>query len=295
MRTARTLRLATLLAVMLVPDPSRARADVAPSLSAVDTPAELDGQDLPNSTAAFDAFRAAAAPLGTLVTTNLGTATQTLTPTTLGDVVTIAPTDGLTVTLAKVMADPTSLVASGVASTNPNMADGFNVTSTAGSFLRLTPDATNPAVTTSTASFAFARPVDAFGVYLMGLGTAPGTFQMSVYVAGQTAPTTYQLSNVTASNVITPGGSQYLDLVEPGASITGIVFQMSGFTTTSRDIVSFDGISFVNTTAIPEPSPAVLLTIGGSMILGARSVVRDRARARGRAGREGDGLGRVGR
>jgi hypothetical protein len=47
---------------------------------------------------------------------------------------------------------------------------------------------------------------------------------------------------------------------------------MTGFTTTSRDIVSLDGISFV--TVVPEPSTGFLLTVGGLALVGARSLGR---------------------
>ena len=252
--TARTLRLATVLAAILLPD--LARADFTLSYSLVDTPVNVLQPVLPNSMAEYTSFEGKAKELGTLVPTDLSTA-STETPTTA------TFSNGLSIALSGAKTSATvPEITSGIVSTNANPVDGFSVTPNS-MFLRLTPDATNPNVTMTTASFTFAHPVLGFGVYITGLGTAPGALQALVYDGG---PLGYQSTGPIVGN--SAGGAQYLDILSPGAGFTRVDFQMRGFTTTSRDIISFDGISFIN--PVPEPATSVLLAIGGLALLGSR-------------------------
>ncbi len=267
MRRARLLRLTALLAATLLP--GQARADFTPDLSSVEVvanpPAELPS--LPNSPQAT-AYLKVATEIGPLTSVNLGPSvgalTANLTPVSVGD--------GLSLSLGGNWFDPTgkSPVTAGIVNANANSADGFAVDSSNNAFLRLTPDATNPAVTSALATFSFATPVQAFGVYLTGLGTQlPSHFEMLLYQNGQTTnPTVVPL----VGNQNLQGGVQFAGFTDPGVGYTGVSFQMTGFTTSSRDIVSFDGISFV--TVVPEPSTGVLLTIGGLVLVGARSLGR---------------------
>ncbi|MCA1685912.1 MAG: hypothetical protein LC745_07965 [Planctomycetia bacterium] len=259
MRTARTLRLATVLAAMLLP--GRALAGYTPYFSEVDVgagPSDDPVHVLAKSTNEALLFKDAASRLGTYTTADLGAAVGSLRAASLGD--------GLIVTLGGVKADPTSLVTSGVVTTNANTADGFSVSSPNGPFLRLTPDATNPSVTASTATFTFGTPVQAFGVYLTGLGTSSGSFELRVYDGGPLGYTPHVIQGDPL------GGAQFVGFTEPGAGVTRVDFQMTGFSPTHRDIVGFDGIGFV--TAVPEPSTFVLVTIGGLVVLGPRYSAR---------------------
>lgn len=196
---------------------------------------------------------------------SLGDLKANLTPISVGS--------SLSISLGDAWFDPTgkSPVTAGIVNTNANTADGFNLTSTVSTFLRLTPDSTNPGV--ATATFSFASPVQAFGVYLIGLGTQPNsTFDMMVS----------SIINQKPSSTVVPitgnlqGGVQFVGFTDPGAGVTSVSFQMTGFSTTSRDIVGFDGISFV--TVVPEPSTSFLVTVGGLVLLGARAHGRSRRR-----------------
>ena len=68
------------------------------------------------------------------------------------------------------------------------------------------------------------------------------------------------------------GGAQFVGFTEPDAGITKVSFQLTGFTSTSRDIIGLDGITFV--TPVPEPSTLALFTLGGLGLLASRRAAR---------------------
>ena len=254
MRTVRLLRLGAVLAALLAP--GQARAGFETYLSPLDVvPAPTrDLLDLPNSEIAYGNYTQAAEQLGSLTTVNLGNSIGVLNPTSVGG-------GGLSVTLAGVKTSATSPVGAGVVTSNANTADGFNLMSTNDAFLRLTPDTSG---TGASVTFSFATPVHAFGVYLMGFGTVPGS-TLDMVLNGQEAPITIPR---TAN---TNGGVQFVGFTDTGAGATQVTFNLGGFTATSRDIVGFDGISYVT---VPEPPPSLLISLGGLILLGARYLGR---------------------
>ncbi len=261
MRSLRTGILAALATALLV-WPGMARAGF--TLSALDTPTSISGitpENLPNSHAAFQNFSESTATLGTLTTANFGTATGSASQYSLAG--------GVSVSLSGAQTIPSSPVESGVVTSNPNSVDGFNLTSTDNAFLRLTPNVTTIAPTGTIASFTFAKPVEAVGVYLIGVGTATGTFAATVHDTGDLGTYTMQLSSIAAGSASDSGGVQYFSFIDPGSTFTRIDFQINGYSTTSRDIVGFDGLSFVTPNVTPEPSTTVLMTLGALGLLAA--------------------------
>ena len=152
---------------------------------------------------------------------------------------------------------------------DPTALNGFSASSAslASPFVRLVPDSTSPTVTMTTATFTFATPIQAFGVFITGLGTASGTLKEVIYDGGNLG---YSTSHTIPGNPLGTGGAQFVGFTEPGAGITKVSFVMSGFTATSRDIIGLDGITFV---AIPEPSSLALI-LGGLALLGGHFVLR---------------------
>jgi hypothetical protein len=279
MRTARTLlALAAVLTVLTYP--ARVRASF--TIFDKSDPGAGPGAPAPNTASAALAFAAAADQLGTITQTSFGNTIGYKGP------VSIAP--GVSLSLSGADLDGPAGYIFGITTDHPSVGNGYDTQKVGGSFLRLVPDAENPSVTATLATITFKSPVQAFGLYITGLGTAAGHLEMLISggsggaPGGNVRPASVQDLGGT-SDPSTPtvvpivgnqaGGVQFFGFTDPGASITTITLQMTGFTSTSRDVIGLDGISLV--AVVPEPSPFLLFSIGGVVLLGSRRLARSRA------------------
>ena len=84
--------------------------------------------------------------------------------------------------------------------------------------------------------FSFSTPVQAFGTYVTGLGTANGDLVVQYMHGGsQSIPVSGDSS----------GGVLYFGFVEPGAAIASVTLRLNGVIDT-RDIFAVDDVSFVH-------------------------------------------------
>ncbi len=249
------LRLALLLAVMAVP--AEAHATYA-QFMAFD-PGAKPGALPPNSTKEAGVFDQAAGLLGPVIQTSFGSNTGYTGPVTIAS--------GATLTLTGNDLQTPAQLAFGVTSFDPTPLNGFSASSasTSSPFVRLVPDV-NASMTTAT--FTFATPIQAFGLFITGLGTAAGSLQLQIFDSnGSLVKPPF---TIAGNNPATQGGAQFFGFTETGENITKVSFVMSGFTPTSRDIIGLDGIRFV---PVPEPSSLVLI-LGGLVVLGGRILLR---------------------
>jgi hypothetical protein len=282
MRTARTLlALAAVLTVLTYPARVRANFTVFDKSD----PGAGPGAPAPNSASAALAFATAAGQLGTVTQTSFGNTIGYKGP------VSIAP--GVSLSLSGADLNGPAGYIFGITTDHPSVSNGYDDQKVGGSFLRLVPDAENPSVTATSATITFKSPVQAFGLYITGLGTAAGNLEMLISggsssgvgapggnvrpasvqdLGGTSDPSTPTLVPIAGNPA---GGVQFFGFTDPGASITTITLQMTGFTSTSRDVIGLDGISLV--AVVPEPSPFLLFSLGALVLLGSHRLTRSRA------------------
>jgi hypothetical protein len=155
---------------------------------------------------------------------------------------------GVVVTLDGTAADANA----GITNIVGDVTIGYNTTSGGSQFLKFVPAWD---VGTALARFDFASPIDAFGTYLTGLGTANGNLHVLF------TDTSTEDIPVTGSS---SGGVQFFGFTDANQQISSVTLQLSGVTG-SRDIFGIDDVRVV---ATPEPSALILLDIGMLALLG---------------------------
>jgi hypothetical protein len=196
------------------------------------------GDPRPNSDAAAALFDAAA---GTSPATAI-----TFENYPLGAFTTLNVTPGVTVTSspannARINNDVSNRIA------------GFNTTAGGSHWLRV--GVSSPA---RSVTFTFANPVNAFGGYFTGVGdVGPGGIDIS-------------FNDGRPEDLFVPGdrtgGVLFFGFVDPGASISSVTVTPHG-----DDVIGVDDVRFASLpTAVPEPSPLALLTLGGGALAGWR-------------------------
>jgi len=101
-------------------------------------------------------------------------------------------------------------------------------------------------------TFLFSTPVNAFGAYFTGVGTASGTLHLRYF----------DFAGGGFQNLVIPGdplgGALFFGFVDPGASIFGVQLQLEG--ASIGDIYGVDDVRYG--TVIPEPSTMALVALG---------------------------------
>lgn len=210
----------------------------------------------PNSSAAAASFAAASAQLGPMTTITfegvpLGT-----------------PAQGTTLPIASAMSasfinvDHTVVpnYPYGITNVSPiPVFNGFNTTSGGSQFLEFVPSVGGG---TASLDLHFQTPIQAFGVYLTGVGNISDDLHL-LYNDGTAHDVT-----ITGS---TAGGIQFFGFTDPGASIQDITFEARNVAAGTRDVFGLDDLKFVpSAPPVPEPSAGLLLGIGliGSLARG---------------------------
>lgn len=118
---------------------------------------------------------------------------------------------------------------------------GFNTTPGGTKFLHLSPPPNNPL---AAAVFSFAAPIDSFGSYLTGLGTASGNLHVA-FNDGSSQDLT------VAGNAA--GGVQFFGFTDLGKSISAVSLEILN-TTASFDRIGIDDVITHPATVVPEPA-----------------------------------------
>jgi hypothetical protein len=231
------------------------------ALGIVGTPARaavisFEGKDIgasptdprPNSDASAAAFDAAAGTLGSLNLIDF----ESL-PVGNFNAIDVAP--GVTVTLTNTSSDADA----GITNVPGDNILGYNTTAGGNQFLRTVPIFD---IGTVTVDFSFAQMIQAFGLYLTGLGTANGNLNV-LFDDG-----TSQLLPVVGNP---SGGVQFFGFTDAGKNIMDVSLQLSNVVG-SRDIFGIDDVRFVSSTSVPEPTSTVAVLAFGA--LGASSVLK---------------------
>jgi hypothetical protein len=201
------------------------------------------GGAAPNSTAAALSFATVAGSLGTVQLLTLeGLSTGNFTTKALGSGVTA-----------------TQVGALGTASISNTgtVTSGYNTTSGGSKFLSFVPGNTI-AQTTQGYSLSFAAPIQAFGAFFTGVGSASGTLQLS-FTDG-----TNQILTVQGSGP--NGGISYFGFTDVGKSISTVSL-LFNTERSINDSFGLDDISFVNTlSSVPEPDTFLPLAALASAI-----------------------------
>jgi hypothetical protein len=132
---------------------------------------------------------------------------------------------------------------------------GYNTTSGGSQHLRVVPIFD---IGTASALFDFGDPINAFGTYLTGLGTANGNLHV-LFDDGS-----MQDLSVAGSTL---GGVQFFGFTSDGAPIASVTFQLQNVTAGTRDIFGIDDVRF--STAAPEPGTIALLGVALLALAGA--------------------------
>ena len=115
-----------------------------------------------------------------------------------------------------------------------NITYGYNTTVGGSQFLQFRPIFD----TTASLNFDFAEPIQGFGAYITGLGTAAGNLNV-IFNNG----TNQQL--VVTGNPF--GGAQFWGFIDSGKLISNISLTLSGVTSLSRDIFGVDDVRYIST------------------------------------------------
>lgn len=198
----------------------------------------------PNSNAAAAAFDAAAGALGTLNLIDFESAP-------LGNFSALSVAPGVVATLAGTTASATD-ADPGITDVPGNSGLGYNTTAGGTKHLRFVPLFNGG---TATATFSFADPVQAFGAFFTGLGTANG----DLFVTFNDG-TSQELPVAGVGSVV--GGAQFFGFTDAGRSISSISLQLRNVTG-SRDIFGIDDVRYVSAAeVIPEPGTFAPLAAG---------------------------------
>jgi hypothetical protein len=139
---------------------------------------------------------------------------------------------------------------------NSSTTNGFNTTTGGNKYMFIEP--TYGA--TSTTTFNFTKSIDAFGLYISGLGNNNLTLNATFNDGTQ--------RSFVVTGTQSTAGTQYLGFIDQGAAINSITFTQAT-TASNRDRFSIDDISF---RAAPTPEASTLLilavSIGGMMMFG---------------------------
>jgi hypothetical protein len=107
----------------------------------------------------------------------------------------------------------------------------------------------------STVTFTFASPVTAFGITINSFGnTGPGILNVITNVGMTTAMMLGQ-----SPPQLAPLNEIFFGVVNVDEPFTTVTFT----TTSTNDIMTFDGASYSTATVVPEPASAGLLGVGG--------------------------------
>jgi len=195
----------------------------------------------PNSDATAATFDAAASALGTVSIVDFESA-----PLGYFASVTVAP--GVTASMSGMAND----FSCGITTDTGDNIVGYNTTAGGARHVRAVP---TYGIGTCTLAFAFDDPINSWGAYITGLGTAAGDLHI-VYDDG-----TVQDHAVSGNS---SGGSIFFGLTDAGKQFSQVALELRGVTSTSRDNYSVDDMRYVGTgePAIPEPTTLALLGLG---------------------------------
>ena len=197
----------------------------------------------PNSNAAAASFDGAAGILGPVSIINFEDQP-------VGNFSSLMAARGVTITLGN-----TSSEASGGIAATDDVKLGYNVTGNGSKHLRVVPIIEAGKVTVN---FTFDIPVQAFGTYLTGVGTANGDLHL-LFNDG----TNQDFSITGYAN----GGVQFAGFISKDAYITSVTMELQNITSDSRDIFGIDDVRYVYT---PEPATLLLLGLGARLCLRVR-------------------------
>ncbi|MGB5959327.1 MAG: hypothetical protein WBG73_01610 [Coleofasciculaceae cyanobacterium] len=127
-------------------------------------------------------------------------------------------------------------------SSEPNTEYGYNTTSDGSQFLQFRPTF---GISTASLNFNFVEPIQGFGAYFTGLGTAAGNLNV-IFNDG-----TNQQLLVTGNPF---GGSQFWGFISPGSLINNISLSLNGVTSLSRDIFGLDDIRYIKACSMQQLS-----------------------------------------
>src|SRR5262249_7916722 len=105
--------------------------------------------------------------------------------------------------------------------------------------------------------YTFTTPIDSFGAYFTGLGTAAGTLHLT-YTSGSSQ----DLQIAGSAN----GGVLFFGFVDQGASISTISLTLLGVTDLSRDIFAMDDLRYRAAGPAQVPEPATYLLVGAGLL-----------------------------
>jgi hypothetical protein len=203
----------------------------------------------PQSTATAGSFDAAAGALGTVHTITFEGLANNLPG---GDGTPLTVATGVTLTTSGTDHKPFPGFNYGTSNGSPTpVNDGYSITSGAKEFFEFVPQAPTSGVGTASMDFKFLTPINAFGLYLTGLGNIAGNSLYALFNDG----TPQKLSIAGSSS----GGVEFWGFTDHSAPIKDVTFQLIGATPDSRDVFGIDGVRFVS--AVPEPSAAVLTVL----------------------------------
>jgi hypothetical protein len=193
----------------------------------------------PNSDAMAARFDAVAGIIGTLHVIDFENLP-------IGNFTSLTVAPGVTVTLSGTDIDADA----GIASDDDTIL-GYNTTPGGNKHLRVVPTLKSPTVS---ACFSFDSPIQVFGAYLTGVGTANGNLHVVFNDGSQ-------------QDLIVPGytdgGVQFHGFISAGSSISSVTMEMRDLTGDSRDIFGIDDVRFVLT---PEPATLLLLSLGSLLL-----------------------------
>ncbi len=118
-------------------------------------------------------------------------------------------------------------------SSEQNTTYGYNTTVGGSQFLQVRPTF---AISTASLDFTFVEPIQGFGAYLTGLGTAAG--ELNVIVDNE-----IKQQLIVTGNPF--GGSQFFGFITPEKLIRNISLTLSGITSESREIFGIDDVRYI--------------------------------------------------